>query len=422
MRASRRPTRRNRPRAKELRLKLPALHTSQAQINREAKRFNVLACGRRFGKTTLGVDLLVHPSIKGYPTAWFAPTYKLLLEVWRECLKVLHPVIVRKDAQQKRIELLGGGLIEFWSLDSGTVARGRKYKRIVIDEAAMAAYLETQWQEEIRPTLTDYEGDAFFLSTPKGLNYFRSLFLRGLDPLMPDYMSWQMPTVSNPFIKPSEVESARGDLPEMTYEQEYLARFLENAGAVFRNILANLTKVATVPGEHNGHQIVIGLDWGQKRDFTVISAICLNCRREVELDRFNQVGWEFQRARVDAFCKRWNVQGGLVESNSIGGPNLEALQSEGLPLYGFETTGQSKPPLIQSLSLSLEKEEYKWVDSPVATGEMEAYESKKNDHTGRISYSAPRGLHDDTVMARALARQAAMLNLGSSAEHGDPLW
>lgn len=382
----------------------------------------MLACGRRFGKTKFGVDRLIHPSLKGYPVAWFAPTYKLLLEVWRETLQTLSPVIARKDVQQRRIELTTGGVIEMWSLDGGTVARGRKYKRVVIDEAAMAALLEMQWQEEIRPTLTDYEGDAWFLSTPKGMNFFKQLFDKGLDPFYKAYMSWQMPTLTNPFIKPSEIESARDDLPELTFEQEYLARFLENAGAVFRNIIKNLTKIQTCPADHQGHEIVIGLDWGQKRDFTVISAICVNCRREVELERFNQIGWAFQRERVFNFCQKWKVQGGLVESNSIGGPNLEALQTEGLPVYGFETTGQTKPPLIQSLALTLEKEEIKWVDNPVATGEMEAYESKMNANTGRISYNAPKGLHDDTVMARALARQAAMLNLGSRAEHGAPLW
>jgi len=366
--------------------------------------------------------MLAPPLLAGFPAAWFAPTYKLLLEVWREALKYLGPVVARKDASQKRIELITGGVLEFWSLDGGTVARGRKYKRIVIDEAAMCALLEMQWQEEIRPTLADYVGDAFFLSTPKGLNFFRSLFLRGLDPLQTAFRSWQMPTLSNPFIKPSEIEAAREELPELTFEQEYLARFLENAGAVFRNIAANLTRIDTTPGEHAGHDIVIGVDWGQKRDFTVISAVCINCRREVELMRFNQIGWAFQRERVAELCKKWKIKSGLVESNSIGGPNLEALAAEGLPLYPFEMTGTSKPPLIQSLALSLERTEFNWIDNAVATGELEAYESTINKHTARISYSAPRGMHDDTVIGRALARHAAILNLNGAAETGPALW
>jgi hypothetical protein len=62
--------------------------------------------------------------------------------------------------------------------------------------------------------------------------------------------------------------------------------------------------------------------------------------------------------------------------------------------------------LIQSLALALEEQEYKWLDIPIATRELEAYEAKKNAHTGRIGYSAPKGFHDDTVIARAIARQA----------------
>ena len=70
---------------------------------------------------------------------------------------------------------------------------------------------------------------------------------------------------------------------------------------------------------------------------------------------------------------------------------------------GFVFTATSKPPLIESLALALERTECQWLDVPVATGELEAYERRVSATTGRSSYSAPEGLHDDTVMARALA-------------------
>ena len=401
---------------------LPEWHAGQARVDREARRFNVLACGRRWGKTTFGVDRIIQPALVGYPAAWFAPTYKLLLEVWREAAKVLTPVTARKDAQQKRIELISGGLVEFWSLDSGTVARGRKYKRVAIDEAAMAANLETQWQEEIRPTLTDFAGDAYFFSTPKGRNFFYQLFTRGRDGAQGVYRSWQLPTSTNPFIPPSEIEAARAELPEETFEQEYLAQFVENGGSVFRNIRACLTDEPTSPEEHAGHELVMGIDWGQRTDFTVVGVGCVTCGREVALDRFNQVGWDFQRARVANLYRAWGVSFGLAETNSIGSPNLEALQAEGLNIAGFETTAQSKPPLIQSLALTFEREEFRFIDDPVATTELEAYEAKRNPNTGRVSYNAPRGLHDDTVIERALMRRAALQSQGAVVEHGSSLW
>ena len=77
--------------------------------------------------------------------------------------------------------------------------------------------------------------------------------------------------------------------------------------------------------------------------------VCTECRLEVALDRFNKIQWSFQRARLDALARRWGVQHIEAEENSIGSPNIEALQREGLPVIPFTTTAASKPPLIQSL-------------------------------------------------------------------------
>jgi len=78
-----------------------------------------------------------------------------------------------------------------------------------------------------------------------------------------------------------------------------------------------------------------------------------------------------------------------------------------LPVSGFQTTATSKPRLIESLALAFEKEEFQFQDDPIWTGELEAYERKVSLTTGRSSYSAPTGMHDDTVIARALMLKAA---------------
>lgn len=391
---------------KQIEVTLPELHEGQQRIVDEAVRFNVLACGRRFGKTMLGIDLLIDKALDGFPVGWFSPTYKMLQEVWAEIRKTTQSLQTRISAQDHRIELVTGGLIDCWSLDAADSVRGRKYARVVLDEAAMVPGLADAWQAAIRPTLTDYKGDAFLLSTPKGINFFHECYQRGLDPLQPDWRSWHMPTADNPYIDPAEVDAARQELPEQIFKQEYLAQFLQNEGAVFRNIEACLTSPHTRPDLHRGHRIVAGVDWGQKNDFTVISVVCANCRTEVEIDRFNKIEWAFQRARLRTIYERWHLVDALVETNSIGGPNLEALRADGLRVRGFETTAQSKPPLIQSLALALERTECQWLPDPVAKTELLAYESKINPITGRIAYSAPEGGHDDTVMARALAWEA----------------
>ncbi len=385
---------------------LPELHPGQSRIVSEARRFNALSCGRRFGKTTLGIDLLIDRALDGMPVVWFSPTYKMLTEVWREATITTKPVQARVSAQEHRIELITGGVLEMWSLDNPDSSRGRKYARAVVDEAAMIAGLGEAWQAVIRPTLTDYKGDGYLLSTPKGLNFFHECFARGQDAAYSDWMSWQMPTTANPYIDPAEVEAARQELPEMVFRQEYLAEFLQNEGAVFRNIAACLNAPATTPASHKGHKIVLGVDWGQKNDFTVACYLCADCNQEVELDRFNKIEWAFQRQRIHAGYHKWGVQKGLVELNSIGSPNFEALRPDCPTLRGFETTASSKPPLIQSLALALERIEVQWLPDPVGKAELMAYESKVSTATGRVSYSAPEGQHDDTVIARALANKA----------------
>lgn len=388
---------------RQVEIEVPALHSAQQQIVNEARRFNVLACGRRFGKTLLGIQLDIYPALEGYPVGWFSPTYKYLNDAWRDMARIVRPICKRVAVQEHRLELITGGVVDMWSLDSPDSARGRKYKRVVVDEAAMIPNFQEAWQAAIRPTLTDYEGDGFWLSTPKGMNFFKQGFDYGQDPLMTEWASWRMPTTANPYIKAAEVEAARDELPELTFNQEYLAEFLRSDGAVFRNIEANLTDTKATPEQHKGHKKVSGLDWGQKQDFTAHSVVCVDCKQELELDRFNKIDWAFQRARLKASIERWEISDVLAEENSIGSPNLEALQDEKLPVRGFVTSIITKGQAIQSLALAFERSECKWLNIPVATNELLAYESKVSGVTGRITYSAPEGMHDDTVIARALA-------------------
>jgi hypothetical protein len=388
---------------------LPEMHEAQAKVHAEQARFNVLDCGRRWGKTLYAIRWILEPAAAGFPVGWFAPNYKYLTDAWRDILLAVEGHVVRRNNTERRIELDTGGVIEAWTLDDPKAGRSRRYKRVVVDEAALSPNLEEAWTQAIRPTLTDFRGGALFGSTPKGMNYFWALFQRGIDPEQRDWAAWQMPTVANPFIDPEEVESARLELPELTFAQEYLAEFLSGEGSVFRNIAANLTaNPNATPAEHTGHILVAGVDWAQVRDFTAISVVCATCAREVALDRFNQIDWAFQRARLTHLVKHWHVRHVVAEWNSIGGPNIEALQADGLPVVPFVTTATSKPQLIQSLALAFERMECAWLPDAVARGELEAFEAKVSGATGRVSYSAPEGLHDDTVIARALAWRAAL--------------
>lgn len=223
--------------ATDIPLRVQRLHPGQERVLAGARRFNVLSNGRRWGKTTLLLDVLVvEPggALDGLPVGWFAPNSKLFDEAWLEAVRTLAPVTRRVDSQKNRIELITGGVMDFWTLhNTDDPGRGRKYARIAIDEAAIVPSdrLRRQWTEAIRPTLTDFEGSAWFASTPKGANYFQELWQRE----DPAWASWQIPTVDNPFINPAEVEAARRELPNAVFRQEYLAEFVTDFGAVFKD-------------------------------------------------------------------------------------------------------------------------------------------------------------------------------------------
>lgn len=380
---------------------LPTLHRAQTTVEREAARFNVVDCGRRWGKTKYGVRKACETMLTGGRVGWFAPTYKVLDDAWGEIKDRLGDVTTRKDETDHILEVMTGGIFEAWSLDKTEDAgRSRHYHRVVIDEAAMVPNLAGVWQKAIRPTLADYRGDAFFFSTPRGRNFFWEIWQRGQDSARADWASWQFPTASNPYIHPDEIEAARQELPERLFKQEWLAEFLDDPGGVFRGLRACATEPRREP---YAGRFVMGVDWGQVNDFTVLVVMDSETRRVVDLDRFNQIGWSMQRGRLRAMAERWGVTAIIAESNSMGGPNVEALQDEGLPVTAFETTGVSKPPLIESLALAFERQEIRILDDPVLVGELEAYERDVSPVTGRSRYSAPEGMHDDCVMALALA-------------------
>lgn len=381
---------------------LPSLHPGQLAVASNPARFKVLACGRRWGKTRLGSLLCFAAGLEGKRAWWVAPSYPVAQIGWQAIKGLARQIpgtMVR--LADKMVVLPSGGNIQVRSADRPDSLRGVGLDFVVIDEAAFVA--EAAWQEGLRPALSDRVGGALIISTPKGRNWFWRYYQRGLQQEAGEWASFRFPSISNPYLWPEEIEKAQAELPAAIFEQEYLAEFLENEGAVFRNIDACLNApLDATPEQHVGHRIRMGADWGKHNDFTALSVGCATCHVELALDRFNQIDYAFQRGRLAALADRWHVTHIEAESNAMGEPIIEQLQRDGLPVSAFTTTAQSKPPLIENLALCFERIEWQFLDDPIARGELEAYERKVSQQTGRSSYSAPEGMHDDTVIARAL--------------------
>lgn len=389
---------------KEVVIRLPRLHEAQIQIKNDKTRFRVVCCGRRFGKTVTNIDEIVENALEGKRVGYFTPTWKMGREVWDVVKEVLADVIDYKNEQDRRFTTKTGGLVEFWSLERSPTVRGSSYDLIIIDEAAYVPNGGQIWNAALRPLLTDTRGRALFTTTPFGRNWFWELHLLGLDPDNPDWSFHQYPTSANPFIHPDEIEAARSSVPSLMFQQEYLAEFIDDAGQVFRGV----EEVCTADPLFypiDDHIHVMGLDWGKSNDFTVVVVMDATTKTCVWMERFNKISWEFQRSKVISLCNKYKPEVILAEENSIGGPNIEALQSLGLPVRPFKTTYVSKAPLIESLVLAIEQKELTLLNDTQMKNELKAYEMQPLSNGG-WQYGAPPGTHDDIVIATALAWKA----------------
>ncbi len=384
-------------------VRMPPLHRSQRRIAADPARFRVLACGRRWGKTRLGAALCVAEALAGGRAWWVAPSYKMSAVGWRIVRSLTRPIPgATVNKTERTITLPTGGEVVIRSADNPDSLRGDGLDFIVLDECAFMD--ESAWVEALRPALADRQGRALFISTPRGQNWFWRLWLRCIDEHDHEWRGWQLPTSDNPYIDPAEIEAARRGLPERIYQQEYLAMFLDDAGGVFRRVMEAAT-VIPLSGGVPGRQYVIGIDWAQSGDFTAVAILDTLTRSLVALERFNGLDYTMQRARIEAMAARFPPSAVVSEANAMGRPNNEMLRRAGLPVLDFTTGSASKEVIISQLAAAFESGAITIINDPVLIGELQAYQAERLPG-GLTRYSAPSGMHDDTVIALALAWSA----------------
>jgi hypothetical protein len=254
------------------------------------------------------------------------------------------------------------------------------------------------WPEYVQATLLDYGGWGMFIGVPKGKNWATELWYQAAD--RTGWIQRRYTTYDNPNIKAEAIDEIMRNSTEALFQQEYLAQIVDDAGSVFRQIRSCISFPETEP--QYGNSYVAGIDWAQVNDWTVIYVMNALSRQVVDYDRFNQIDWAIQRNRLEAMIAKWGVGSVLAESNSIGGPNIEALQDKGIPVIGFQTDNESKTNIVRALALAFEQHMIGIPDDPALIGELESYEAARLP-SGKWRYQAPDGMHDDCVIALALA-------------------
>lgn len=384
-------------------IKLPKPHTGQQKVLDSKARFKVLLCGRRWGKSLISQIISIIGIINGKHIAYVTPTYALSKIFFQDIIKLL-PVKLISSANKTElvITLITGGSLSFLTGERLDNFRGRKFHTCIIDESAHIPDLENAWLNSIRPTLTDYKGDALFISTPRGKNYFFALYNKGLNK-EDGYESFHFTSYDNPHISPDEIDAARNELPEAAFNQEYLAEPGENTNNPFgtQNITDNTISILS-----NKETKVMGIDLGKHNDYTVITGLDEDGAMSY-FERFKSP-WAPTIQKIK-LLPQYVLK--AVDSTGVGDAVFEQLSTTCHNITGFKFTSTSKPQIVMELVKDLELGKVKV--NEITANEMAVFEYKIQP-SGHIKYEAQSGFHDDTVMALAMAnhylKQAALSN------------
>lgn len=371
--------------------------------------------GRRWGKTYLLTEVIVNMpggalggrdgrGRAGLPCAWYAPADSYFARVFIDIAEQYAPVIRRATTQPRPvIEFANGGRIDFWTLEHpAKCGRGNHYARIVIDEAAHARHLRDAWEKTIIWTLADLDGDAWFISTPNGDNYFRDLYRRGEAGGDSDWVSHRAPSWENPHLPAGWMEEQREKMPPLVFAQEVEAKFVTFNGNLIKPEM--LIEAPCPPHLPVALGVDLAISTREGADFTAIAALARDTEsgivyvKEVERGR-----WQFHeaQARIRAAAARHRARVIAVEQTQYQAAMVqELLRTTSLPVRGIRPD-RDKLTRFTPLLARLEQHQVRLDPAGVpaaARDEMLAF---------------PAGEHDDCVDAIAYAWFALSLCAGA---------
>lgn len=368
---------------------------------KDTRRIICIKAGRRTGKTYnfalwliqqldnnpgaagLWVDTK-HANIDKYVERYFK---KFLQKMghWGKC---------HWSEKKKVLTLHNGSYIDFGSAEKPEMMEGFGYDFAVLNEAGIILKKKSLWENTLYPMIK--HAMVRIIGTPKGKNTFETLYRR--------YPHYSFSCFDSPYYTAEEIEEAKATMTQEAFNQEMLAKFIKGAGAVFRNIMENISG-SLLEAPEDGHRYVLAADLAKHTDFTVILIADATSKQVVYHDRFNQIDWGLQKSRIIAAYQKFKCSGGVIDATGVGDGIFDDLRNAGLNLDGFKFTSTTKQELVSDLSIAMDNHEIHYPPIEPLTDELGlyAYEQRAN---GQFSYSAPEGFHDDEVMALALLNRA----------------
>lgn len=325
-------------------------------------------------------------------------------------------VIEKCNDSLLQIEFITGSAVIFLSAQQKDTLRGYTVRGggiLCIDEAA---YIPDDIFNLVFPFVSVNRADILMTSTPRlKQGTFYDYFMMGMAHVSPKIFSFDLSEYdTSEFLSPEKKELYRKVMPSNQYRTEILGEFIDSGGNVFN--ISNSAYMENLKGglgyDTGGYNdLYVGIDWsnGKGLDYTVVSVLDENGRQAgLHFDRDKHPTVQINQI-VDFLTQNLDpkkIRCVYAESNSMGYVYIdilkEKLKNQPFDVECFNTTNTSKREIIESLAVDFENSRILLRPILEQKNELLAYEMEMTK-SGLITYNAPYGLHDDFVIALALA-------------------
>jgi len=397
-------------------------HKGQKEVLKAKGNEIIICAGRRWGKSAVSAYIVLKTfldaldEIKEGKRAsiqiWIvAPTYELTRKVFSYVVQWILKVdkgfsqyIHYTPNRPGDITVSEGIWIQCKSTETPDSLLGEEVDLMVVDEAATIQ--RKLLGSHIYPPVSGKtrKGKLIFISTPRGRNWFWEKFeeLKG--------NAFHFKSTDGVEITEEKLEELRQKFPRAIIEQEYLAVFRSGADTVFnpRDVKSVIKDVP--PTVTPGHFYIMGLDLAQSRDYSVAIVMSRQTNEMVYFQRWQKLPYPLQKEKIIDIAAVYKPKI-IIDSLNVGAQMAQELRSVGLMVEDFKTTGTiskdwqkrgSKERMIERLVSFIEQKKISILPVDELIDELDTFGVNVSD-SGNITYGAPAGLHDDCVMALAMA-------------------
>lgn len=365
---------------------------------------------RQIGKSLLLENLLLQHSLNWgrQDSVMVSPTYKQCGKIFREIVRAVAgtPVLKSANASELLLTFINGSTVQFLSAEAKENLRGytvTKHGLLCIDEAA---YINDEAIHACLPFVDANKASIVLTSTPLFKSgFFYDMFVAGINGESNCFCVDVNDYDTSALLSPEKLEFYRKTLPTNIFMTDYLGQFIDAKGTVFGDFSPVLSKLIP-PGPCEA----MGVDWatGTNNDETVF-VLFNKDNQMMRLEHFNDKDSTETIEMLVGLVRQYKPKRLTVEMNSIGQVYFDMLKKElkknhiSTQVIEFNTTNDSKRKVVENLQVLINQHQISLLDDPVLKLQFAAFETKKTP-TGKITYgNSSDRVHDDIVMATALA-------------------